>query len=535
MNPPSLVAGGAALAAIGAVMAGALAALALSALTLPGEGRVVADAYFWRVVRFTLWQAALSTVLSVGFALPVARALARRPRFPGRRAILNLFALPLALPALVVVLGVVGLWGHQGWISRASRLFGHDAGLDIYGLPGILIAHVFFNMPLAARLMVAHLDRIPGESWRLASQLGMTSSSLFRLIEWPVLRAGLPGIAGLVFMLCVASFTVVLTLGGGPAATTIEVAIYQALRFDFDPARAVVLALVQLALTGLFIAMIGRFALPLTVAADLGRAGERPDTAARAGRIGDGLLIGVATAFLVLPLVSLALDAAAAPLARLIGEPAVHRALATSLVIAGSAAILATGLTWALVQGARAARQRARERPGLEWFATACDIGGSLILVMPPIVIGAGWFVLLRPFADVFVLAPILVVVINALMAIPYASRILGPAVAEAAQSHDRLCASLGISGWNRFRRIDWPALRRPLGLALAFAMALSLGDLGAIALFGSEEVRTLPLLLLQRMSSYRTADAAGLAGLLAVLCLGLLWTADALFGRARR
>jgi thiamine transport system permease protein len=47
--------------------------------------------------------------------------------------------------------------------------------------------------------------------------------------------------------------------------------------------------------------------------------------------------------------------------------------------------------------------------------------------------------------------------------------------------------------------------------------------------------VRTLPLLLLQRMSSYRTADAAGLAGLLAILCLGLIWAADAAFGRARR
>jgi thiamine transport system permease protein len=120
-------------------------------------------------------------------------------------------------------------------------------------------------------------------------------------------------------------------------------------------------------------------------------------------------------------------------------------------------------------------------------------------------------------------------------MAIPYAGRILAPAVAEAAQSHDRLCASLGISGWSRLRLIDWPALRRPLGLALAFAMALSLGDLGAIALFGSEHVRTLPLLLLQRMSSYRTADATGLAGLLGLLCLALLWAADAAFGRARR
>ena len=71
----------------------------------------------------------------------------------------------------------------------------------------------------------------------------------FRFIEWPVMRAALPGVAGLVFMLCITSFTLVLTLGGGPRATTLEVAIYQALRFDFDPARAVTLTVLQIVLT----------------------------------------------------------------------------------------------------------------------------------------------------------------------------------------------------------------------------------------------------------------------------------------------
>ena len=77
----------------------------------------------------------------------------------------------------------------------------------------------------------------------------MGAGPSFRLIEWPAMRAALPGVAGLVFMLCITSFTIVLTLGGGPAATTLEVAIYQALRFDFDPARAVALTLLQIALT----------------------------------------------------------------------------------------------------------------------------------------------------------------------------------------------------------------------------------------------------------------------------------------------
>ena len=51
----------------------------------------------------------------------------------------------------------------------------------------------------------------------------------------------------LVFLLCMTSFAVALTLGGGPRATTLELAIYQAVRFDFDLGRAAWLALIQFA------------------------------------------------------------------------------------------------------------------------------------------------------------------------------------------------------------------------------------------------------------------------------------------------
>ncbi|MCK8299316.1 thiamine/thiamine pyrophosphate ABC transporter permease ThiP, partial [Erwinia amylovora] len=43
-----------------------------------------------------------------------------------------------------------------------------------------------------------------------------------------------------------ASFATVLSLGGGPQATTIELAIFQALSFDYDPGRAALLALLQM-------------------------------------------------------------------------------------------------------------------------------------------------------------------------------------------------------------------------------------------------------------------------------------------------
>jgi thiamine transport system permease protein len=43
-------------------------------------------------------------------------------------------------------------------------------------------------------------------------------------------------------MLCVGSFAIVLALGGGPSAATFEVAVFEAIRFEFDPPKAAVLA-----------------------------------------------------------------------------------------------------------------------------------------------------------------------------------------------------------------------------------------------------------------------------------------------------
>src|SRR5690606_31148962 len=130
----------------------------------------------------------------------VARALAWHPNFPARALILKLFALPLALPALVAALGVLALYGRAGLFSDALTAMTGERWQGIYGLSGILVAHVFFNLPLATRLFLHALETVPNDQWRLAAQIGMGPATSFRLIEWPVLRAALPGVAGLVFM-----------------------------------------------------------------------------------------------------------------------------------------------------------------------------------------------------------------------------------------------------------------------------------------------------------------------------------------------
>jgi thiamine transport system permease protein len=108
------------------------------------------------------------------------------------------------------------------------------------------------------------------------------------------------------------------------------------------------------------------------------------------------------------------------------------------------------------------------------------------------------------------------------LMALPFVMRVLEPAIEDHRRQTARLTASLGVSGFSRLRRIDLPFLIGPILTALSFAMALSLGDLGAVALFGSSELTTLPWLVYSRLSSYRTNDADGLALLLGVICLAL-------------
>ncbi len=513
------VAGGLALAFLATLAGGALIALALEAGGGGFDAAANFDAYLWRVARFTIWQAVASSLLSVLFAIPIARALYAEARFPGRGLILRLFALPLALPALVAVLGVTSIYGRNGLIAHVSDMLDHPMQPDIYGIAGILIAHIFFNMPLAVRLLLAAYESIPDDYWKLAAQLGMGSRARFRLIEWPVIRRSLPGMIGLVFMLCVTSFTTVLTLGGGPRATTLEVAIYQSLHFDFDPARAVALTFTQLALTLLILLILRLTGRPSEEGFTQTATPRRYGSPRKTERLFNIIVIALGFLYVALPIAGVVVSGLTADLVRLLSERIVWHAIATSLALGFSAALLAVFLSLALV-AAREASRNAR-------IANIFDTGASLILVMPPIVIGAGWFILLRHFTDPFVMAPLMVITVNAAMAMPFAVRLLRPAWDTAASRHNKLCSQLGIRGFNRLRLIDWPSIRRPCGMAFAFAMALSLGDLGTIALFGSDALVTLPYLLLQRMGSYRTFDAAGLALILGMLCLALMMIAD--------
>src|SRR4051812_19406538 len=72
------------------------------------------DAYLRRVIGFTFLQAALSAVIALAAAIPATRALARQSHFPGRSLILQLCALPLVMPSVAAIFGIVAVYGRSG-------------------------------------------------------------------------------------------------------------------------------------------------------------------------------------------------------------------------------------------------------------------------------------------------------------------------------------------------------------------------------------------------------------------------------------
>ena len=123
-------------------------AVLLSGTTATDLGALAGDVYLRRVIGFTFLQATLSAGIALAAAIPAARALARQSDFPGRDLILQFCALPLVMPSVAAIFGIVAVYGRSGYIAELAGAFGSDWRPSIYGLSGILIAHVFFNLPL---------------------------------------------------------------------------------------------------------------------------------------------------------------------------------------------------------------------------------------------------------------------------------------------------------------------------------------------------------------------------------------------------
>jgi thiamine transport system permease protein len=509
-----------------AVLAAGLAAAAIWAVAAEAGGldlpALFSDTYIRGVTLFTLKQAALSTLLAGLLGLAIARAVHRRAGPRGARALNLIASLALVMPTTVAAIGIVSVWGRAGWIADVAEFLGIPGpGGGLYGLPGVLLAHVFFNAPLMARIFHAALEAVPDGRWRLAAQLGMGGREVWRFVEYPTIRRVAPGACGLVFLLCFTSFALVLMLGGGPKASTLEVAIYEAARLDFDLGKAAALSVLQLVLCALALLALARFPADWTTARGAAEQGGRlrPDRGTRGAICADAATAALAIAIVAAPLGAIVIGGLRAELAALPADPAFRAALLASITIALASAAITCALAWAICEARRTLvlPTRLGRRAGT---AGLLDLASTIYLAVPAIVFGLGAFLALRGTADTFALAPLLVLTANVLLSLPFAVRALQGRLAASGARHDRLCASLGISGWARLRLVEFPVARRELGFAAALSAALSVGDLGVIALFGSDDFRTLPWLLYQRSGRYQSDEAAAIALVLLLLSL---------------
>ncbi len=490
-----------------------LVLLPVGALFMRADGFAGINSYGWSVIRFTVFQATLSALISVAFAIPVARALARQ-QFRGRRFVLALMGAPFLLPSIVAVFGLLAIWGRNGVFSDV--LAGFDAGpLDIYGLQGILLAHVFFNFPLAVRMILQAWDAVPVEHFRLAAQLNMGPRATFRLIEMPLLRGVVPSAILVIFLMCMTSFAVVLALGGGPKATTIELAIFQALRFEFDLSSAAVLALVQFALcisVALLALKISRF---IEFGGGLALAKNRWNKS-QLLYWQDRILIAISLIFVASPLLAIGFRGLSGLAAGL--PNSLFQAFVTSLIIALSSATLAIFLALILAHFIHHLQDKSGRMVQSVAFLT---------LAASPFVIGTGLFIIINPFFNPFNLALPITALVNAAVTLPMALRIFLPALKRIDQNFGQTAQSIGLHGLNRFRILTWPQMRSEIGFATGIAAALSMGDLGVITLFAPPDIATLPLLMYRLMGSYQTEAAAAVALVLIASSFTLFWVFD--------
>lgn len=417
------------------------------------------------ILGFTIWQAALSTVLTLLLGFPLAAVLARY-RFPGRSLIEAVTLVPFVLPTVVVAVAVQRMMTGLGF-----EIDGIDGSLT-----AILVAHVIFNLSVVVRVVAGHwrsLGRHPEES---AAVLGAPPLRVFLRVTLPMLRPAIISATAVVSLFTFTSFGVILILGGLSRAT-LETEIYRfaIVRNDFGGAAA--LALVQaLAVAGLAVAnqRLQRHVPP----ARSGGPARRPS-----GLIEPIIVVAVVAVTLVIllaPLASLTWRSVRVDggltldhYRDLFTRPAVLpvspiRALMNSLVFAAVAGLLA-----AVAGGLAAIAAQARTRMGrLVEIAALVPLGISAVTLGFGYLIGFTFWELRR--------SPVLVVVAHAVIGVPFVVATLAPAIRSLSAGLIEASATLGAGPARTLTRVVVPLLRPALAAGAGFAAVISIGEFGA-------------------------------------------------------
>ena len=470
---------------------------------------VFTDAYIQHILIFSLQQAALSASAAVLCALPVARALYYLPNLWGKRAFLALCLLSFVLPSLILITSLVILLGSAGWFTPYL-----PDSWSLYGLQGILLAHLFLNIPFAIRAFYFQLQALPPSAWQLARQLKLSSWQHWSILEWPQLRGRMLVVWGFVFVLCFNSFAVVLALGGGPQATTLEVAIYQALKYDFNIPEALSLAWLQLLIAGSLFALLTGFGGSSWLSTETKQRSNLP-VHTNLAQMGHTLIYIVTWIIFSLPFWTLLPSLwQLEPQQLNIGLWA--QSTLITLGLAGIIALGAVGLALCVLFPIRQARLQ--QKTQLAWLLE-CVANHSLII--PAMVLSVGLYIWLLKHTDPETWGMLFVVLINMLILVPFGLQQLKPRLFQFDDQYARLTQQLKLNSW-QYWKVLLPWIKPDLQSAFILVLLLAIGDVAIFSIFGSEKWATLPWLIYSYAGSYRLVEAAVLALLLLLLC-GLL------------
>ncbi len=493
----------------------------------------------WGPLSFTVWQATLSTILTLAVGLPAAYLFARFT-FPGKEVLRILTSLPFILPTVVVAAAFNTLIGPRGWVNvLIMNVFNlTDPPLNLLNtLSAILLAHVFYNTTIVIRLVGGAWAQLDPRLEQAGRILGAGWLRNGWEVTFPLLRPSILAAVLLVFLFDFTSYGVILLLGG-PRFATLEVEIYIQTLQMLNLPLAGVLSAIQLACTFLVSLLYSRLGVGQSFALSPRLKGEgvRP---ARTWR--EKTFVFVAAVFLlvyfVTPLFSLGLRS----LVRLDAERAESGSVRYGLTLAYYRQLFINPQSSIFyvppVAAARNSMQYALVTVGISLFLgyqlvyamrrqNRIDRWLNSVLMLPlgtsAVTLGLGYLLVFsRPPLDVRSM-PMLVSVAHSLVALPFVIRTLQPVLASIPENLRQAAAVLGASPWQVWRLIDLPILARATLTSAVFAFTISLGEFGATSFLARPEFPTLPVAIFRLLSqpgAMNYGQALAMATLLVLVC----------------
>ncbi len=488
------------------------------------------------IIGFTAYQAVLSTIASVALGLPAAYLLARF-EFRGRQALRSLTIVPFVLPSIMVAVGFVATFGRNGTLNAVLGAVGLPPVELMFTLEAIVIAHVFYNAPLVARVTTAAWESVDASAVETARSLGAGPIRAFYDVVAPqVYPAVLTG-AALTFVFTFGTFPIVLALGGFQLAT-VEVFIYRFVR-DLSYAEAAALAIIELVISlGVLLAYL-RYEARNTVRSRGARPLPRrslfpsaPTARELLPRLGLAGYVVVAGLVFVAPIASMVLASVTGGDGGLTLDHyrfLVDRqrtgtafqvrpwpAIRNSLTFAGAATLLA------LPMGVVVAVLTTRRYRGRKLV----DAAAMAPLAVSGIIVGLG---LLRGLVFGFevwgwritVAGSVAIVVAHAVAGYPFVVRTVAPGLAGLDRSLIESARALGASRVRVIRDIELPLVWPGVVAGAAFAFAISIGEFTAtVVLATGVDAYTMPVAI-ERFIGRRLGPATAM-GVILLIVTGL-------------